>query len=118
MYKDNQDEYIRLATKSAIEVGKDDYHDFFPKNTIPDDSIVNFQAVFDEKDIKPPYMISQISGRVLKDPVIPPSVGVIYERDELRQLIASSKNPICVVTGLPITETLQQVDQLKSYLNP
>ena len=31
MYNDNQDEYKRLATKSAIDVGKDNYHDFFPK---------------------------------------------------------------------------------------
>ena len=76
----------------------------------------NYQFTFTNEADVPSYMRSQISGRVFMDPVIVPSCGQIYERNELKQLIAQNKNPICVNTGLPITETIEQIDDLKSIL--
>ena len=50
-------------------------------------------------------MRSQISGKSMdpKNKVIS-STGVPYDKHELLQLITTSKNPICVITGRPLTD--------------
>lgn len=40
------------------------------------------------------------------------STGVIYEREELKQLVRANQNPICVITGKPLTETADEIDAL------
>ena len=91
MYNNNRSEYDRLARQSTKDNAKDDFMDFIKSNI--DDSIDDgFSLSFDEEHI-PPYMLSQISGRKITDPV-KSSTGVWYEREELKQLVASSKNPI------------------------
>ena len=107
--------YIEKAKESALKVGKNNYKNFFQKNTIISSDVSGkFTPTFDNEHVIPSYMLSQVSGRVLKDPVRVPSVGQIYDSEELRQLIATNRNPTCIVTGLPITETLQDVDFLPS----
>ena len=114
-FRDDVNEYNRLAHESAINVGKDDYKDFFPKNIdIQDNVDDNYKLTFDGFKDVPNYMVSQISGRVYKDPVIPPSCGQVYEREELKQIVAQNSNPVCYITGLPIKESLEEIDQLKT----
>lgn len=103
--------YNILARKSAQEVGKNDFKEFLPQRVSILDSVEkDFKFTFD-KDHVPPYMISQISGRVIKDPVMASS-GVYYERAELRQLVTCHKNPICYITGKPLTETANDLDTI------
>lgn len=97
-YLHDRDEYDRKARESAREVGKDSVADFTKDFTIDNEIGKDFHLVYDMKTDVPSYMKSQISGRVIKDPVVA-STGVIYEKSELIQLLNSSKKPIDVVTG-------------------
>lgn len=113
----DRDEYNRKATESAQKNGKDKVEDFLPSNYKIESKVENdFKFVFGKDDKVPSYMKSQISGRVYKDPVLVPSVNQTYEREEIRKLVAENQIPICVVTGLPITESLKDIDALKGIL--
>ena len=95
---------------------KINFTDFLGKNiNIKNDIFNDCDFTFDDEKQGPKYMISQISGRVLKDPVLVPSVNQIYDRDELKQLVATNEVPLCIFTGLPITESLKDIDELKKY---
>ncbi|OHT11426.1 hypothetical protein TRFO_19161 [Tritrichomonas foetus] len=104
IFHNNREEYNRLATESSERIAKDDYQEYIKSYKIhdaPDDFKVQLGNYI------PPYMLSQISGKVL-DPNSPNTVkassGIYYDRNELKQLVSSSKTPICVVTGKPLTE--------------
>ena len=109
IFLNNPDRYQRFARNSTNDNAKDDYKDYI-KDVYIDDS-VNPKFTLDFEKHIPPYMRSQISGRE-----IPPerrvisSTGVIYDREELKQLISSNRNPICVVTGEPLTEKLEDLE--------
>ena len=111
--------YEHLARESAQKVGRNDYKEFLPKNIIIEDKVDgNFKPVF-EKNNAPDYMVSQISGRVIRDPVRASS-GVWYERRELLQLINTNRNPVCVITGMPLTDkaedlTVFDCDSIKDF---
>lgn len=99
-------EYERLARDSAQKVGKDNYKDFLPPRFFIQDEVDDrYMLTFDGANV-PAYMVSQI-----KDPVRS-STGVIYEREELKQLVRANQNPICVITGKPLTETADEIDAL------
>ncbi|KAK8896924.1 hypothetical protein M9Y10_014850 [Tritrichomonas musculus] len=105
-------EYERLAKESAQKVGKDKYEDFLPPNKhIQNEVDDRYKLTFDGANV-PAYMVSQISGRVIKDPVRS-STGVIYEREELRQHVKANQNPICVITGRPLTEKVEEIDAIQ-----
>ena len=95
--------YERLAKESADKNAKDDYNDFVGSSLVVDDVPEGFTIEFTEH--VPPYMVSQISGKPLqKNKMVKASTGVYYDKDELRQLVSSNRNPICVITGKPLLE--------------
>lgn len=108
LYEYDRSRYFNLAMKSAASVGKNDYHDFLNEPDNVDDFVDNDLEQEYISDPPPPYMLSQICGKKIKHP-IKASTGVFYEKDELIQLISSSPNPICVVTGKPLTEKLEDL---------
>ena len=101
--------YERYATNSSKDRVKSDFTEYL-KDTYVDDSVnPNFTLDF-EKHV-PPYMRSQISGKEIPpENLVKASSGVYYDREELKQLIASSINPICVVTGKQLTETIEELE--------
>ena len=108
----NQELYYKKAKESAMEVGKDNYEDFYPQRTYvqglnDDEDETNLRLDYDQEQT-PLFMISQIYGGTIRDPVLASS-GVFYEREELLQLVSSSSNPICVITGRPLTEQADEI---------
>ncbi|KAK8884978.1 hypothetical protein M9Y10_044105 [Tritrichomonas musculus] len=106
-FKNNYAEYERLARKSSQDNAKDNYEDYITAHvddTVPDD----FSATF-EKHV-PPYMISQISGKQIKNPILASS-GVYYDKDELKQLVTSNRNPRCIITGKLLDEKPEDFDE-------
>ena len=103
----DQQVYYDKAKKSAEEVGKENYEEFFPKRTyvqgLSDDEDETQIGLDYDQENTPLFMISQVYGGTIRDPVLASS-GVFYEREELIQLVASSSNPTCVVTGRLLTE--------------
>ena len=103
-YMNDQNLYMKKAKESAEKVGKNDYYEFLAQRYFIDDDVTD-DFKLEITDHIPPYMMSQISGKpIQKDKLIMASSGVYYDKDELKQLISSSKNPICVITGKILTE--------------
>ena len=108
VYKDNIELYWRKAKESTEIVGKNDFREFFPDHLILNDD-VDDDNIFDVDRI-PLYMRSQIESKNIKDFVLS-STGVYYERERLKELIRSNKNPICEITGRPLTDKLEDLDK-------
>ena len=105
LYQNNYPEYERLAKQSTLENAKDDYNDYI--NCSIDDSIDdNFTLKLEEH--VPPYMMSQISGKKIKDPV-KASTGVYYDREELRALIRENNHTVPLILGPPLSENLDDL---------
>ena len=103
MFKNQKDKYEELARKSSEENAKDDYNEYIGKALVIDEVPEGFTIEF--HDNIPPYMLSQISGKPLqKGKTVIASSGALYDKDELKQLVSSNRNPICVITGKPLTE--------------
>lgn len=111
-YLEDPDLYYKKAKESAETVGKPNYKDFFHKNTyIMDDAEDSNDRISLDCGCggrTPLFMISQVYGRAIRDPVLASS-GVFYERSELIQLVSSSSNPICVITGKELTEKTDEI---------
>ena len=109
LFKNNFEKYEELARKSTEKNAKDDYNDYICSALVADEVPDGFTLKFSDK--VPPYMLSQISGKPLqKDKMVMASSGVYYDRDELKQLVASNKNPVCLITGKPLTERPEDLD--------
>ncbi|OHT16241.1 hypothetical protein TRFO_41941 [Tritrichomonas foetus] len=108
LYKHNKAEYDRRAKLSAERYAKNSVDEWIKSDTITDNSPAEFKVEV-IRDKIPPHLRSQISGKPISDKVLASS-GVFYDREELKQLITSSRLPICVITGKPLTETIQQID--------
>ena len=55
-------------------------------------------------------MISQISGKVIKkEYLILSSSSVYYDKNELKRLLETNKNPICAITGKVLTEKIDDI---------
>ena len=103
LFKNDKEKYLKLAKESADKNAKDDYNDYIGSSLVVDDVPSDFTISF--TDHVPPYMLSQISGKpISKEKMVKASSGVYYDKDELRQLVASNKNPVCVITGKILTE--------------
>jgi ubiquitin-conjugating enzyme E2 D/E len=104
LWKSNRAEYERLARKSADDFGKNTADEWLHGLAIEQDVPDTFSVVV--KDHVPPYLRSQMSGKAIpRERQVRASSGAIYDREELRQLVTSSRNPVCVITGKPLTET-------------
>ncbi|OHS97423.1 hypothetical protein TRFO_09408 [Tritrichomonas foetus] len=104
-FRNNPDEYYRLAQESAdnniydtISKFTEIYQYFDMDNDFPVEIGMNY-------DFTPVYKpLDRESPDVVKS-----STGVFYKREELKQILKCSKNPICVVTGKPLTEKLEDI---------
>jgi ubiquitin-conjugating enzyme E2 D/E len=103
LYKDSRQEYLNLARQSTAREARNNPRDFFtgdPSDQVPAD----FQL--EQMTIVPQWERSPFTGDPIpKDKQIRASSGVLYNRDELKQYILSTQNPICQVTGKRLTET-------------
>lgn len=105
----NHESYYAAAKESAEKVGKNDYNEF----------ISEYSKIYDDVDRDltdtdkiPPYMMSQISGKPIdRNSMVMASSGVYYDRNELIQLLRSNPNPICVITGKPLTDKLENLEK-------
>lgn len=103
-FLNNNELYYQKARESTELVGKDDFNQIFKVKPFITDSDEPIQ----HEDQIPAYMISQVSGRPIRDPVLASS-GVYYERNELRRIVSSRRNPVCVVTGRVLTERSEEI---------
>ncbi|KAK8836431.1 hypothetical protein M9Y10_037686 [Tritrichomonas musculus] len=102
-FNEDEKEYETIVEESVKRVGKDTYEEFIGGSYINKEIDPNFELKFDPEDKK-----------IIEDRVKIPS-GIIYERKELKQLVASNIHPICKITGKPINLTLEQIDHLETY---
>jgi hypothetical protein len=103
LYKDNQQEYFRLARQSTEREAKARPQDFLA-GAISDQVPADFQL--EQMTIVPQWERSPFTGDPIpKDKQMRASSGVLYNRDELKQYILSTQNPICQITGKPLSET-------------
>ena len=112
IYRHDKIKYYQLCKESSLKNAKNDYNDFVKSyNIVVNDEHVHKRIPFNEQSMDmPPHMISQISGKPIRnDKMIKASTGVYYDRDELKQLIYSSKKPICVITGKLFLEKLEDI---------
>lgn len=100
------EDYLNLAKDSAQKNAKNTYQDYIGSSYIADAVKVDFKVKFE--DHIPSHMISQISVKIIKkEQIVMASSGVYYDKDELKQLIASKKNAVCIITGKILTEKLE-----------
>lgn len=109
-YRTDRERYNQLARESALNNAKDNFEDYFNGRLVIKDEVSDdFSLNFTPENI-PKYMISQITMKFLKkENMIRASSGVYYDRDELRQLLMSHKDPVCVITGKPLTEDPSEI---------
>ncbi|KAK8883269.1 hypothetical protein M9Y10_045920 [Tritrichomonas musculus] len=106
LFINNRCEFEKLARKSAQLNAKDDFHEYV-KNMIGD---LPSDFTLPKEDHAPQFLISQISGKVIKKAnLIMASSGVYYDKDELKRLVESKKNPVCVITGKILTEKFEDI---------
>jgi hypothetical protein len=97
-YKERRAEYERLARDSCRNA-MDNLSDWYDlrnvEQSVPDD----FSVAVPEGAAIPPYLRSGRDNRVIpRERQVKTKEGIIYDRDEFRQLLMSN-NPICQVTG-------------------
>ena len=111
MFLNNREQYYRRVMISTSSDAKNDY-----KKYIDDVIIVNEvppDIIFEQFDFTPTCRISPISGKTIKkENLFLASSGVYYDKNELIQLLKTSKNPICAITGKVLTEKFDDFDNL------
>jgi hypothetical protein len=107
-FKQNRADYDRLARESSRVSAKDSPEAFLAGLTVRDDTPKTFKL--DVETVVPPWMRSPFTGMPIPpDKQYKTSNGVLYHKDELRQHLAASDSPICVVTGKPLTEKVEDI---------
>ena len=105
MFLNEPDKYEQLVIKS-LKNAKNNYNDFIDSSGAIDNVPAGFSLNF-ESDA-PPYLITQIEGKQFKkEKIVKASSGIYYDRDELKQLLATSKPAFCVVTGKVLTDRIE-----------
>jgi ubiquitin-protein ligase len=113
LYKADRAEYQRKALASAQAVAKATLEDWTRDLYISDDVPADWSLAINPDAGVPPYLRSGVTGKFIPvEKRVVASTGVVYDRDDLRQLLTSSPNPICVITGRPLTENLSDLDAL------
>lgn len=97
-YLNDREKYNKLAKESADQNAIDDCKDYIKnlrRQNVPFDYYYHFFSdVFDQT--------KNIDSE--KDQLILASTGIYYDRNELKKIVSSNENPICIVTGEPLTE--------------
>ena len=106
LFKNDYDKFEELVRKSAQLNAKNVFNDYV--NNIVDEIPSDF--TLPEEKYVPQHLVSQISGKVIKkDNLFMASTGIYYDKDELKRLVESNKNPVCVITGKILTEKLEDI---------
>jgi ubiquitin-protein ligase len=104
MFKDQRMEYDRLAWESAVREARNSPEEWLAGLGLSDDVPAGFKL--DQLVFVPAHERSPFTGEPIPiDKRILSSTGIFYNRDELRQYILSTPNPICAVTGKRLKET-------------
>jgi ubiquitin-protein ligase/Mg-chelatase subunit ChlD len=104
LFRENRDEYDRLARESCRTEAKNSPEEFMTGITVSDEVPADFQleqVTFVQQCERSPFTGEPIP----KDKQIRASSGLIYHVDELKQYVSSTVNPRCVITGKLLTET-------------
>jgi ubiquitin-protein ligase len=113
LYNQNPAEYERQARASAQSVAKATLEEWTKDLLIESDVPETWSLGIDPDQGIPPYLRSPVNGKVIPvEKRVVASTGVIYDRDTLRQLLSSSPNPICLITGRPLTDNLTDLDAI------
>lgn len=105
LYRNNRTQYDKLARESCRNA-KDKIDDYIDDSLVSDEVPKDFNP---EKHF-PQYMMSQISvEKRHTEKIVMASSGVFYYKDELRELVSSSENPVCTITGKILTEKLEDL---------
>jgi ubiquitin-protein ligase len=113
LWNRNRAEYERLARQSAQRFAKSSLDEWLEGLYIENDVDPTFTLTINPDAGVPPYLRSQITGKFI--PIAKQykaSSGVIFDIDEFKQLITSQADPICPITGKPLTETLASLRDL------
>jgi ubiquitin-protein ligase len=106
MFKDERMEYDRLARESAAREARNSPEEWLAGLGLSDDVPAGFKL--EKLVFVPAHERSPFTGEPIPiDKKVLSSTGIFYNRDELRQYILSTPNPICAVTGQPLTETIE-----------
>jgi hypothetical protein len=109
LWTDDRAEYTRRLTLSVIQQAKPSAESWLAEWRVKNEAPVDFSIGPCELGI-PAFMRSQFSGQFIPmEKQYIASSGAMYNIDELWQLLATSANPICVVTGKPLTERLRDL---------
>jgi hypothetical protein len=111
LYRTNQREYDANARASAQAVAKATLEEWTRDVFLLDDVPADWSLEINPNAGVPPYLRSQVNGKFI--PVgkrVIASTGVLYDQDDLVQLLTASPNPICVITGRPLTDDLSHLD--------
>jgi hypothetical protein len=114
LWNRNRAEYERLARQSTQRFAKSSLEEWLSGLYIENDVDPTFSLTINPDAGVPPYLRSQITGKFIPiDRQYKASSGAIYDRDEFKQLLITSRpNPICPITGKPLTETLASLGDL------
>jgi ubiquitin-protein ligase len=107
-FKHNRAEYDRLAAESCRTRAKDRPDEFLTGIAIKNQVPAGFKL--EAEVIVPAWKRSAFTGMPIPlDKQVMASSGILYHIDELRQHLASTANPICVVTGKELTERVEDL---------
>ena len=98
LYKENKAEFLRKAKASTLQNAKNNYTDWTTGVSIQDQCPSDWSVPVENLD----SLHSSISGRRSKRTVVS-NTGVLYDEQDIKQLLSSSKHPVCVVTNQPLT---------------
>lgn len=105
----NKDQYEKLARESAEKNAKDKIEDYIDSSKINDD-IEDYSNQVDDDHV--PFYMKH--NKIKEENMVLASSGVYYDKDELRQLLASNEKPICVFTGKVLTEKPEDLDDFNA----
>lgn len=112
VFRNDKDEYFRLARESTLNNALDDYSQYI--NPILSNVPPDFQI--EPHDFPPPHLVSQISNqRIKNNKMILASSGVYYDRYELKRFVSLYENPRCIITGKQLTKKIENIDDPTDY---
>jgi ubiquitin-protein ligase len=101
LYRDNRVLYERRARRSTADHAKATVEEWLSGLTIEDD-LPSSYAIEVGAQI-PPYLRSGLTGKYIpKERRVVSANGVVYDRAEVRRLLAVTDSPVCAITGKPL----------------
>lgn len=100
-FKDNRREYERLAAESTRLQAKDTADEWIKNLSVERDVPDDYSIEVGEQI--PPYLRSGYTGKFIpKERRVAGPGGVVFDREELKQLVTTAEAPVCAITGRPL----------------